>query len=119
MLLGTRIKDNGLSVELSGHERVDEKIVASWPDGSQHEIPLTVREFIDMSVCKGGGVVADLWAMGSEVTSHRIAIRQRVDRDLLVSVYEQEKQVLMIKETPAPQHNYGLTSAAPPLRNYI
>jgi len=78
--------------------REEDVVVARWADGHEHAIPgLTYTTLGDLM--RGGQSVSQgpLWEGTHAKTMHKITVAQRVDRDLLVSVYEQSRQILQIK----------------------
>ena len=84
---------------------------AKWKDGSVLEIEdLTREQWEQIQTQRTAGVqnpIVNLWEMESS-NRHALYIAQRVDRTLLVSLYEQGKQILMVRadkfaELPSPQ----------------
>jgi hypothetical protein len=76
-----------------GHEMVE----AEFRDGSKHRVPgltwETFRALIRAGKAKGMGV---LLSLEHKTTKHAIHIMQRVDRKLLLSIYEQGRQKLQV-----------------------
>ena len=88
-------KDLGLPLPCGGKPR-DEPAVASWPDGFSARIPeLTWGHVQDLT---GGRVsmAGVLFRAEHSVTKHAVTVAQRLDRRLLLSLYEQSRQVLQI-----------------------
>ena len=71
--------------------------LARWPDGYKAALPDKV-EYIKGLSRAGGSTNSDeprTWT--HIVTNHTIYVKQRIDRHLLVSIYEQNKQILQIR----------------------
>ena len=77
-----------------------EAIVAKWPDGETHIITdLTWGQLRGLQVRTPGAVAAGpLWAGETHDTHHALQIEQRVDRPLLMSLYEQSRQMLQSRQ---------------------
>ena len=79
-----------------------ELVVARWPDGHEHTISgLTYGRLGEMMRVSHGASASQgpLWEGVHSQTNHKITVAQRVDRQLLVSVYEQSRQILQVKAT--------------------
>ena len=74
----------------------DEMVTADWPDGTRHLINATVGQLSAMSR-DGSRVEGALYQTEHCVTKHALTVRQRADRTLLVSLYEQKQQILQVK----------------------
>jgi hypothetical protein len=74
-------------------------VQATWmTDPRVHEVPgLTIQRLKLLLMNRGGSSCGELWASTHAVTKHKIYIQQRVDRHLLVSLYEQTRQVLQLR----------------------
>ena len=77
-----------------------EAIVAKWPDGETHIITdLTWGQLRGLQVRAPGAVGAGpLWAGETHDTHHALKIEQRVGRSLLMSLREQSRQVLQLRQ---------------------
>ena len=77
----------------------DEPLVAHWDDGDVSTIPGMswgkFRGMQDPSARTAGGSV--LWSAVQEGTNHKLTLIQKIDRNLLVVLKEQQKQVLMVR----------------------
>jgi hypothetical protein len=74
-------------------------VQAEWmTDPLIHEVPgLTIKR-LKLLVNRGGSsYCGELWASTHAVTKHKISIQQRVDRNLLLSLFEQTRQILQIR----------------------
>ena len=73
----------------------------TWLSGETHEVPgLTIgrlKEFLHRG--PGSSSAGELWSATHCVTKHKVTIRQRVDRGLLLSIYEQQRQIVQVKMT--------------------
>ncbi|CAK0820691.1 unnamed protein product [Prorocentrum cordatum] len=77
----------------------DDPIVAEWHDGYTKEINDMTKErwenLTKASHAKSGE--GPLWEEESSITRNKLYIDQRVDRHLLMSLYEQGSQILMMR----------------------
>jgi hypothetical protein len=73
-------------------------VQATWmTDPLVHEVPgLTVKR-LKLLVNRCGSYCGELWSSTHTVTKHKIHLQQRVDRHLLVSLYEQTRQILQLR----------------------
>ena len=81
----------------------DELIVLKFEDGAWGKIPdMTVGQLATIQKARGGGGFAThtYWETESELTHNRCALRQRIERTHVVSLYEQGKQIDQIKVWP-------------------
>ena len=86
-------------------------IFAQWPDGSSLQIAEMTRERYEALRVRGSQKSVELmWEMEAASTRHKIWVAQRVDRSLLCSLYEQDKQICQIRvdlfgdlEAPQPR----------------
>ena len=91
--------DTGLPVDvltLQGTSDTEE-ISGEFTDGTVHKLGITageIKEKARINKCHGD---ATLWQTEHRVTKHAITIRQRSDRTLLMSMYEQKQQLLMVR----------------------
>jgi hypothetical protein len=94
---GSDYKEPGLAVKLVAGATDDDFIMGRWPDGSEHEIKdCTHGKFKDMSSNKR---VQDgcLFMMEKADNKHKLTISQKIDRSLLMVLYEQGKFMLNFK----------------------
>ena len=86
------------SFPLESDARADELdlATATWHDGHEHTVPgLTHRR---LRLLKSRvAAVGELWSGTVASTQHKVTLQQRVDRALLLSMYEQSRQVLQIR----------------------
>ena len=96
---GTQFKETSLPIVVPEYTNPSARIVAHWPDGYQHEIDLTVEEYLEMqkSVTKGKDQAEIHWEGKHKPSGHTLTMVQKVDRELLLLLREQSKQVLQIK----------------------
>ena len=75
-------------------------VVAKWPDGDTHAITdLTCGQLRGLQGRTPGAVgTGVLWSGETHDTHHALKIEQRVDRSLLMSLYEQSRQVLQVRQ---------------------
>ena len=79
-----------------------DEIMASWSDGMQNIVPGVTRGCYKMLMkgTKGRSLSATtgrLWEKQQNTTKHDLHIRQRVDHNLLLSLFEQKNQVCSIQ----------------------
>jgi hypothetical protein len=88
----------GLPIDLDECRKLG-KVVANWPDGHSATIDaMTVDDLLQvLSSSKAGKGPGDLWCMTHTETQNIVTIKQKVDRSLLIVVYDQKKQVCMVK----------------------
>ena len=87
----------GLPVDPNGHED-SEEVVAEWPDGSSHNLTgFTYADFKKLLGKRAGGDMGSYFTIQQKGTGHKVHIAQRVDRKLLMVVFEQGKHVLGLK----------------------
>jgi hypothetical protein len=73
-------------------------VQAEWmTDPRVHEVPgLTIKR-LKLLVNRGSSYSGELWASTHVETKHKISMQQRVDRNLLLSLFEQTRQILQIR----------------------
>ena len=88
-----------MPVVLSDDADNDALIVAPFSDGSTAVVPgMTVGEYkLHLPSLQNRAHAPSLYSKIAPQTQHEISIRQRVDRKLLVSIYEHTKQVLQVR----------------------
>ena len=108
-------KTLSLSIDKSKLEalRDEDEIQAEWKDGFVSPVAgMTKHMYTACLAAQCGGKKAAIetpWEMEANGTKHALWIAQRLDRQLLVSLYEQGSQVLMVRadkfgfELPEPQ----------------
>lgn len=100
LMLPLRLKKNEKKASwepgrlLKGSEE-DALAVGEWPDGVQGTLSVTVKWIADLQRTSGGGGVTPekFWTGMHSETNHSIYVDQRIDRHLLMSIYEQSKQI--------------------------
>ena len=98
---GLTHKDHEISLPLSLEGLADfdeaDMVVAAWPDGHKAEIPeMKVRRLRQILSTSRGREAAVLFEAFIPRNKHKLTIDQRPDRGLLISVYEQQKQILQV-----------------------
>ena len=75
-----------------------EPIFADFPDGPYEINDVTVAEWKEMKKGRGSRPKHDapLWEMRHVTSNNELTINQRTDRKLLLSLYEQSKQILQL-----------------------
>eukprot|EP00972_Heterocapsa_arctica_P027402 4029007-Heterocapsa_arctica.AAC.1 len=75
--------------------------MATWLSGETHEVPgLTIgklKTFLRRGPGAGSSSTGELWTGTHCDTKHKVTIHQRVDRFLLLSMYEQQRQILQVR----------------------
>ena len=81
--------------------RDDSPVQAVWPDGVCRPVPgLTVGELKAVHGSRCTNAVqspGDIWEGTKIDTKHKIVVKQRTDRQLLVCIYEQSRQILQVR----------------------
>ena len=73
-------------------------VIGEWADGEKHPLPgLTYGRLRDLSRPKQNQHQEELWVGEHVITKHQLHLRQRVDRQLLLSLVEQKRQILMVR----------------------
>jgi hypothetical protein len=90
------VRENGLPIVIDAYANPADEIVGTWPDNSFHGLSMTVAQF-QLKLPAGPRAKTTLYEVEHHATFHKIAIRQRADRHLLISVYEQSKQILQVR----------------------
>ena len=80
-------------------ELADEKLIARWPDGCRIKMEQTKRWLSNLQrETKSKSKIVDiLFEQEAKATKHSITISQRTDRTLLLSIYEQGKQICQVQ----------------------
>ena len=110
------VKVTSLPLEITEKAAPGDPVVAEFADGDRHEIPGLSQGRLQSLVGRGGGGGGGrnpkesnvLWTGTHAETNHTITVAQRVDRALLLSVYEQARQVLMVRQNlfgPVPDEH--------------
>ena len=110
------VKVTSLPLEITEKAGPGDPVVAEFADGDRHEIPGLSQGRLQSLVGRGGGGGGGrnpkesnvLWTGTHAETNHTITVAQRVDRALLLSVYEQARQVLMVRQNlfgPVPDEH--------------
>ena len=118
LLLGWRGREGGKKSdrELSLAAQNDSTIPCEAPvriefdDGESHELQDLTMGQVRANIMRVNGSATPLWEGEHVSTHHRIWAAQRIDRVLLLSTYEQGKQITQIRidlfgELPEPQPN--------------
>lgn len=72
--------------------------VATFADGMTVSVPgCTVKKLREMQAARGGKIQTPLWEGTHHATHHVLQLKQRPDRCLLLSLYEQSRQVCQWK----------------------
>ena len=73
----------------------DAPLIASWPDGMKVKMEETGAWLtkLQRGSSKSTTQIETLWEQEMKGTKHKIWLKQRTDRHLLLSLYEQEKQI--------------------------
>ncbi len=102
--------------------RDSDAAVAVWPDGHRKAIlSITVGDMkAKASGRQGATSRSEGFVMEHEETHHRLVVRRRVDRDLLMSLFEQQKQatILTAIHSPTPSTPPPPAPRPPPVRAY-
>jgi hypothetical protein len=95
--------DSALDRELSCPIKADpdapptSNIVATWPDGCEWVVAtVTHRDFADLEKGRRGTGDEPIWQMTHSVNNNTLKLAQRPDRKLLLSLYEQTRQILQV-----------------------
>ena len=84
-------------------------IKATWPDGDEWEVPMVTKAaWRDISKPRSKQQEQPLWKSSHVVTNNTVWMAQRTDRSLLLSVYDQGRQIGQVRvdtfgELPEPQ----------------
>ena len=71
-------------------------VVATWAGGHSHEVPgLSIGRLKE--ILGRGHSTGDLWCETHCESKHKLTVKQRVDRCLLLSLYEQQQQILQLR----------------------
>ena len=97
--LGTNSWEPGLLADVGDRGDTD-AIVGRWPDGYEVEMKETVGAVSALD--RGNrdrvkGASPRLWEGDHSVTKHLLTIQQRCDRCLLLSMFEQDRQILQVR----------------------
>ena len=69
---------------------------AAWPDGDVHEISQVTKADLKSWLAGAKSNSSNgYWSDEHVVTHHRLAVRRRADRTLLVALFEQHRQVVL------------------------
>jgi hypothetical protein len=92
-------RECGLPCIVHKKANVTDKVIAEWPDGTSAKLNITCGELqvLDIERKHGGPQAGNLAELEVEATKHKLAILQKVDRNLLVILTEQTKQLCMVK----------------------
>jgi hypothetical protein len=93
-------EEPGYPIEVSEDAGASDALVeARWPDG--HVAVVTEMTHGALRLASRGSNVAPsqglVWEGEHEQSRHRVTVQQRVDRSLLLSMYEQGRQILMTR----------------------
>ena len=97
-------------IEVDNNWSKNDAIIAEFPDGEKWTVAdLTVKKYEDLLGGRSSASKGELWSTSHAQTHNKIHISQRIDRDigpkenltlgsrLLVSVYEQSRQILQVR----------------------
>lgn len=95
---GTGSSEPSLPLKVPDNTDETDIVQATWmTDPRVHEVPgLTVKRLM-LLVNRGGSYCGELWSSTHSVTKHKIHLQQRVDRHLLISIFEQTRQILQLR----------------------
>jgi hypothetical protein len=89
-------KDPGLPIDTSNLKDAD-FVVGEWPDGSKHPIgTITVGEYKALLSQKPSST-GTLWECDATGTKHKLMIKQKIDRHLLLILVEQKREICCIR----------------------
>jgi hypothetical protein len=76
----------------------DQGLACIWPDGYEAELEQTHGWLKGLQRTSGSKeTMPSLWSGIHKITKHRITLKQRTDRELLISVFEQNAQILQVR----------------------
>ncbi len=90
------LSEPGLPIKCDSSAPADQDVVGQWPDGSSHRIEGFTMADLGALVNKGRTADGVLYEVMHKILNHRITIRQKIDRKLLLLIKEQDKQVCMV-----------------------
>ena len=91
----TKHKELCMPIVLPPAFKYDDPLVAHWDDGDVRSIPgITWGKYGNMQDPSARTASSVLWKAVQKGTNHKLTIVQRVDRNLLIILKEQQKQVL-------------------------
>jgi hypothetical protein len=92
-------RECGLPCTVPKKANVTDKVIANWPDGTSAKLDITYGDLqaLDIERKHGGPQAGNLAELEVQATKHKLAILQKVDRNLLVILTEQNKQLCMVK----------------------
>jgi hypothetical protein len=73
------------------------KIKAVWPDGQEHLLDMTIEELEATTSASSKASTSVLWESMARATNHKLTIRQKVDKMLLLIFQEQTSQILQVR----------------------
>lgn len=116
--VGGTSKDKELSAPLTAEpeDHDDDLVLASFADGTSWAISnFTVGDLRDKTTARSGGSgVSKLWTGTRASTHHELALQQRVDRCLLIALYEQGAQVCQFRADAFGKLPPGKQNSLPP-----
>ena len=97
---GAKHKDISQPLKVEDGANDSDPVFATWEDGDSHVVPgLTAGQLKNISAsqaptAKGSGT---LWSGEHIPTKHKLTINQKVDRTLLIVLFEQSKCILILR----------------------
>ena len=88
-------KEYSIRIDIPENPQATDAVVAHWIDGGSWQVSdVTVAEFL---CARGSATPADeIWAGQHVISKAQLALKNRPDRQALLSLYEQSKQILQI-----------------------
>ena len=89
-----------MPVEIEPTQRGTDPVMGVWRDGMRHpiaDISCDMWKVLSSSRSSRQDGAKNLWEGERANTHHKLVLAQRVDRQLLVSLYEQQRQVLQLR----------------------
>lgn len=96
---GSTTTEPALKLEANAGAKDTDPVIAIWSDGWRHAIADILTRDLER-MCEPPSAVApnnSLWEGEHIETHHRLIVRKRPDRGLLISLYEQSAQVAQVK----------------------
>lgn len=91
-------KEPGLPIQLQDGAADEAPVVGEWPDGEKHAIAdCSHGRYKLLTVKKKAASEGSEWETEAKDTKHKIALCQKVDRNLLLIMQEQSRQVCMVQ----------------------
>jgi hypothetical protein len=96
--VGTKAKELSMPIVIPEGASADDVVEATWFDGMVYEVPnFTVSEFKAKSAGTVKPSAGVLWCDEHSISHNKLTLSQRVDRSLLLSLWEQSRQILQVR----------------------